>query len=95
MRNFELSLLQVVSPFEIAPEFGEASELVDAESGELLELAWDAEMKASYSSFLSSHLERLQLYCSRYGVSHHLLSCEEDLDRVIFHTLTASGLLRK
>ena len=94
-KNFDLSLLQILAPSEITPDFeSNASRLVDIETGEELAIGLSPGLSFEYAKGLASHVQSLELYASRYGLSHVLISSADDFQQTLLTRLPQLRLLQ-
>ena len=94
-RNFEVAAIQVLAPGELSLEFGSGDTLViDAESGEELELSLDPSSKREYAQMLSAHVEALEEFCVKRSIPHVLVSSDQSVEDIVLHRLPRSGLLK-
>lgn len=93
-RNFEISVLHVLSPSELSPPFVEGQTCIDAETGEELELTMDAASRRDYLLQLSERIGALERYCNKNAIAHCLIKSTEALSDVVLKRLPAAGILR-
>ncbi len=94
-RNFEVALLQVLSPAELELSLDSGDALVeDAETGELVELSLGAGSKRDYASVLANHIAAIEAHCRRREIVHLLVSSAQSLSDVVLTRLPDLGLLK-
>ncbi len=93
-RNFEICCIHVLSPSELSLKILENDTLVDAESGERLEVAFDASAKREYAVMLAKHIEALESYCQRNGIVHALVSSDENVADIVLTRFPELGVLK-
>lgn len=94
-KNFEVSLFQILGADEITLDFSSSDmRLVDSETNETIELVLEAKSKREYAKFLADHIEALEKYAVKSGVSHVLISTKEKVTDVVITRLPQIGLLR-
>jgi uncharacterized protein (DUF58 family) len=95
-RNFELSVIQVLAPGELKLDSDDRSSsvLVDAESGEELEMSLSPELDFDYAKKLSDHLHQIERYCHSRGIGYALVSTTQSVSQIVLNTLPELGLLR-
>jgi len=94
-KNFELTVIQVLAPEELKLKTdGVSSLLVDAESGEQLDLALGSGLEYHYAKALSKHLHEIERFCQTRGIGYALVSSGQDIQEVVLQTLPALGLLK-
>ena len=93
--NFDLAVVHTLAPSELRLELPESSLLaVDAENGEVVELALGDSSRQEYARFLSAHIRQLEKYCAQHGVSYVLISADEPLEDVVLTRFPAAGILK-
>lgn len=93
-RNFEIALIQVLAPGELELKLDRGLAVIDAESGEEIELALDGSSAQEYKVKLAQHINALERYCIRYGISHLLVSSDEQISDVVLMRFPQAGLLQ-
>ena len=93
-RNFEICVIQVLAPGELKlpPKMDEI--VVDAETGEELELSLDHSSTEEYAVKLAGHIDNLQRYCHGASISYLLVSSEQSVSEVVLNRLPAIGVLK-
>lgn len=92
-KNFDITLLQVLTPDELALTLAGDERVLDAESGEEVELSLDTSSSKDYDKQLHAHLLELEQYCRRSSISYALLSTAEPLSEIVFTKFPALGIL--
>jgi len=98
-RGFAPTVLHVRAPGELDPEKERDQGLVgdlrltDAESGEGREVTLTPALVDRYRAGVEAYLERVSRACAARGITHRLLSSDEDLASIITGTLRRAGLL--
>ncbi len=94
-KNFELSLIHVLAPSELKLHAdGSNSLLVDAETGESIDLALGGGLEFEYAKLLSGHLQAIERYCQRHDIRYALVSSGQSVQELVLTTLPQLGLLR-
>jgi uncharacterized protein (DUF58 family) len=95
-KNFELSIIQVMSPDELKLDADDRSTsvLVDVESGEQLEMSLSPDLDFDYAKKLSDHLHQIERYCHSRGIGYALVSTAQRVQEIVLNTLPELGLLR-
>lgn len=93
-KNFELCLVQVLAPAELALEIEQAPLVVDAESGEVVEMALDRSSRQEYAKQLSAHLSGLERYCAKAGIPYLLVSSTDTVFNIVLTKLPELGVLK-
>lgn len=90
-KNFDLSVIQLLSPEELAPPSYGDSVLVDAETAEELSLTVDP---VSYQRKLNEHLTAVEHHAHRLGATFLQVSTTDSLSEILLQRLTQIGVLR-
>ncbi len=93
-KNFEVTVIQILAPGELSLDVAQTQVVVDAESGELLELSLDKASAKEYRLELAKHVEQLEQHCLRSGIAHLLVSSAESLPEVVLTRFPQAGVLR-
>lgn len=94
-KNFELSIIHVLSPSELKFKAdGSSALLVDAETGETIDLALTGGLEFEYAKVLSHHLQQIERYCQQHSIRYALVSSDQPLQEVVLNTLPELGLLK-
>ncbi|MDR2337251.1 MAG: DUF58 domain-containing protein [Deltaproteobacteria bacterium] len=94
-KNFEVVLLQVLTPAELNLELNlTTTKVLDVESNAVIELALDEKSKREYLKILVDHIEQIEKFAKKSGVPHVLISTAEDIESVLLQRLPSLGLLR-
>lgn len=94
-RNFDLSVIQIMSPEEIQLDPAAFSNfLVDAESGEGLSVEFGQASKREYAKVLAAHLQEIEGYCRRANIPQLLVSSADPIDEIVLNQFPAVGLVR-
>lgn len=93
MRAGGLVVLQLLSPEDAVPAVGASHRLVDAETGEHVDLVCDARTVSAYQLRLQRLCRALQQECQRLAGSFFPLNSAQSLDEMCRRPLAAEGLL--
>lgn len=88
-----LALLQVLDPEDAHPEVGTARRLVDAETGEVLELVLEQRIVEGYLERLARLTGGLDEECRRLGARFLTLEAGADLEPLLRGPLSRAGLV--
>ena len=94
VQKADVAVVHVVSPDEMDPRVAGEVELVDAESGELLELGVSMETLAAYRARFSHWLDERAAECRSRGVRYIRVCTDRPLASVMLVDLRRGGLLR-
>jgi uncharacterized protein (DUF58 family) len=70
-RRFDVHLVHLVDPEEMAPTLGGDLRLIDSETGEVRDLTVDAEALRGYRERLRAFLERAEGFCRSHEIGYH------------------------
>lgn len=94
-RNFELSLIQVLSSQELRFSYAPGSyTLRDVETEENMEISLGVESQIEYSRMLAEHVSQIEQFCRQSEVAHLIISSEEDFSDIMFRRFPDAGLLK-
>ncbi|MBX3126968.1 MAG: DUF58 domain-containing protein [Polyangiaceae bacterium] len=79
----DLFLIQVLARNEIEPDFEGDFALVDAETGQTVDVTLDPSAVDAYVLRLTGLIEELRAFCKRHGASYLRTTTDEPLDGVI------------
>lgn len=92
-RNFEISVVQILSASEASLESGEGLKLIDSETSEELEFASSKDLEKEYARILSGHLAELEHYCSKGQIPFASILSSSQLKNVLFEVFLQKGFL--
>jgi len=92
--GLDLVVLQVLSPQELHPAEGGDVELVDAETGEIVEVSLTARMIGTYRERLERWCADAESLCARRGITYCRVSTDTPLEDVLLNELRRTGVLR-
>ncbi|MFQ5682786.1 MAG: DUF58 domain-containing protein [Candidatus Binatia bacterium] len=93
--NFDISVIQVLSPQEINPPFPFGGlAVVDSESEEEVRFRWTETLKTQYQKALERHNRELRSVCHQGGIHYSLFVTDEELSGFVLRTLPAIGLFK-
>ena len=90
----EVVVIQLLAEAEIEPPLDGALQLVDAETGEELEVTVDPELRRLYQRRLGGKLEEIESYCRRRGVEYLRASTAIGFEDVVLKYLRQGTHLR-
>jgi len=93
-RGYEVGLIHILSPDEVAPEAGGDLKLVDVETGRQTEISLDQATLALYRERLQSWQTEIAAHCRRRQI--HYIPVVTDLawDKLILQTIRAAGVVK-
>lgn len=86
-------LLQVVSPDDLDPDLSKPQRLVDAETGESLELPGGPDLKRAWQIARDAWLEDLDARCRRLGIRRVLVRTDTDPVQTFREDLRRAGIV--
>jgi uncharacterized protein (DUF58 family) len=92
--GLDVIVLQVLSPQELEPAEGGDVELVDAETGEIVEVSLTERMIAVYRERLDRWCAEAEDLCARRGISYCRVSTDTPLEDLLLDRLRRVGILR-
>ena len=92
--GLDVIVLQVLSPQELDPAEGGDVELVDAETGEIVEVSLTPRMIAIYRERLDRWCAEAEELCAKRGISYSLVSTDTPLEALLLDHLRRVGILR-
>jgi uncharacterized protein (DUF58 family) len=93
-RQADVVVVHVVSPEESEPRVAGEVELVDAESGETLELGVSLETLSAYRARFSAWLDARAAECRTRGIRYARVRTDRPLAAVVMDDLRRAGVLR-
>ncbi len=90
----DVVVIQLLAESEIDPPLDGALRMVDAETGEELDVTVDAELRRRYQQRLERHLADLAAYCRRRGVEYLRASTAIGFEDVVLKYLRQGAHLR-
>ena len=82
-RRFDIHLIHLLAPDEMAPELAGDFRLTDAETGEVRELSVDREAMRDYRERLHSFLERAEGFCRAQEIGYHRVTADTPVEEVV------------
>jgi len=86
-RRFDIHLIHLLDPEEMAPELGGDFRLTDAETGEVRELSVDREALRDYRERLHSFLERAEGFCRAQEIGYHRVITDTPVEEFVLAQL--------
>ena len=91
-RGFDVNLIQVLSPEEIAPEVGGDLLLVDSETGETREMTASARGVAAYKAALAQFTTGLESFSRSNGIGYSRITADTAFEEMLFRSLIESRM---
>ena len=92
-RRQEVSLLHVLSPWEMEPRLEGMVRLQDSETGEKRELTASVDLLAAYQKALHALLHGAEGFCRSRGMQYLRLLSDLDVEKEALRALAAAGLI--
>jgi uncharacterized protein (DUF58 family) len=92
-RKFQVTLIHVLTPEELAPDVLGDLKLIDAETGETREITVTPTLLRDYQRTLDQFCGGLQRFCRRYGADYIRASTATPFEDLILSYLRGSGLV--
>jgi uncharacterized protein (DUF58 family) len=93
-KGYEVGLIHVVSPDEVAPEIGGDLRLVDVETGRAQEVTIDGGMRDLYMKRFQEWRDTLRADCLRRGVHYVTVETTTPWEKVILYNLRRLGAVK-
>lgn len=93
-RRFEISLIHLLAPDEVDPPLTGDLRLLDAETGQAVEITADYEALARYKAGLATWQAELRAWCSQRNVTYIPVTTDFSFEEFIFAFLRQRGLLK-
>lgn len=93
-RGYEIALLHLLSPDEVAPELSGDLKLVDVETGETVEVSLDPATIEAYLAGLAAWREAIRAFCGPRGIHYISATTDRPWDALILQTLRRQGVVR-
>ena len=86
-RRFDIHVIHLLDPEEMAPEFAGDFRLADAETGEERELSVDREALRDYRERLHGFLERAENFCRAHEIGYHRVITDTPVEEFVLAQL--------
>jgi len=93
-RNYDLFVIQLLSPQELNPELTGDLQLIDVEDDDIAEVTISAPLLKRYHATLDAYCAELNDFCLRRGANFLRTSTETAVDTLVLHYLRKRGLLK-
>ena len=92
-RNFDLTLVHLLSDEEMHPRLSGELQLADAETGQSKEITVNEQALASYTERLNAFCENLQRFCLNRGVTYIRMNHQIPIEQFVLRDLRRSGFI--
>jgi uncharacterized protein (DUF58 family) len=93
-RPFEVTVMHILAPQEIAPELDGDFKLVDLEGGEPVEISADIGLLQRYRESLQAWREEIESYCSGRGMNYLAVDTSVPVDEFVLSQMRKRAVLR-
>jgi uncharacterized protein (DUF58 family) len=93
-RQYDLYVIQVLSPQELAPEFTGDLKLVDIEDADTAEITISTALLKYYKRNLTAYCNELKDFCARRGAAYVLADSADSVESLMLNYLRRIRLLR-
>jgi uncharacterized protein (DUF58 family) len=93
-RGFQVDVVQVLAPEELAPTTYGDLRLVDSETGAQQEVTFGKYRLAAYQRTVQAFCQRLQEFCAARGITYFLASSATPLEELLLRQLRAAEVWR-
>ncbi len=93
-RGYEVSLIHLLSPDEVAPPLSGDLKLVDVETGQDAEISLDGATLAAYRQRLQSWQAEIAAFCASRASHYIPLITDTPWEKVVMQTLRLKGVVR-
>lgn len=93
-RRFEVTVLHILAPDEVAPSLEGDLRLVDAETGEPCEVTADYATLSRYRENLAFWRDELRTYCSQRSINYAFAETSTPFEELLFAVLRRRGVLK-
>jgi uncharacterized protein (DUF58 family) len=93
-RRFEISLIHLLSPDEADPPLAGDLRLLDAETGQAVEITADFEALTRYKAGLAAWQAEIRDWCNRRNITYVSVTTDVPFEEFIFAFLRRQGILK-
>ncbi len=93
-RNYDLYVIQMLSPQELSPELTGDLKLLDIEDGDEAEVTISAALLKYYKRTVSAYCNELKDFCTGRGASYMLTNSGQPVEPLVLNYLRRRGLLK-
>jgi uncharacterized protein (DUF58 family) len=92
-RKQEVSVLQVLSPWEMQPDLEGMVRLADQETSRKMEINAGQDTLKQYHRALTEHLHGIETFCCTRGMGDLLLTSDLDMEKTVLRELSRVGMI--
>jgi hypothetical protein len=93
-RPFEITLIHILAPQELRPQLDGDFRLLDAETGEAVEITADLETMQRYLDHLRDWQESIERFCHGRGITYVQVDTAQPVEEFILTMLRQRGVFR-
>lgn len=91
-RGFQISVVQILAPEELAPTTYGDLRLVDSESGALQEVTFGRFRLNAYQKTVQNFIQRLREFCAARGINFFMAASDMSLEQLLLKQLRAAEI---
>ena len=93
-RRFEITVIQVLAPQEVAPELEGDVRLLDSEGGDPVDLTADVDLLRRYTASLHAWREEIAAYCAGHSIAYVPVETSLPVEELLLSLLRQRGVVR-
>ena len=93
-RGYEVGILHLLSPDEVAPTAVGDLKLVDSETGQATEVTLDATTRRLYQDRLQSWQADIASFCTAHAIHYIPVTTDTAWDKLVLQTMRARGVVK-
>ena len=93
-KNYDLYVIQVLSPKELSPDMTGELKLIDIEDGDIAEITVSGALLKYYKKTLNAYCNELKDFCTRRGAVYVLANSSDSIETLVLNYLRRINLLR-
>ncbi len=93
-QNYDLYVIQVLSPNELTPEITGELKLIDVEDADIAEITVSGALLKYYKKTLNAYCNELKEFCTRRGAAYVLTKSSDSIETLVLNYLRRIQLLR-
>jgi uncharacterized protein (DUF58 family) len=93
-RQYDLYVIQVLSPKELSPDITGELKLIDVEDADIAEITVSGALLKYYKKTLNAYCNELKDFCTRRGAAYVLANSSDSIESLVLKYLRRINLLR-
>lgn len=93
-QNYDLYVIQVLSPKELSPDITGELKLIDSEDADIAEITVSGALLKYYKKTLNAYCNELKDFCTRRGAAYVLTKSSDSVETLVLNYLRRIQLLR-